>query len=151
MSNMKWSMLTDLQLGKYGEYYSKMEFSSYGFYVYTPDVDDHGIDFVVEDKQGNFHAVQVKSIRKTGYVYIVKKHKLDYICLLHFVDEKMPKMYVLPINAWNTANPALVDRLYDKPGQKSLPEWGINYSKKNIELLSDYIADKFLLTLKNMR
>mgnify|MGYP000860660498 FL=1 len=144
MPNTKWSTLSDLQLGKYGEYYSKMEFLSYGFYVYTPDIDDHSIDFIIEDKQGKFYAVQVKSIRKMGYVYITKKHKLDYICLLHFIDGNVPKMYVLPIDSWDAANPALVDRLYDKLGQKSKPEWGINFSMKNVDLLDEYVADTFL-------
>ena len=29
----------------------------------------------------------------------------------------------------------LVDRNYDKPGQKSKTEWGINYSKKNVDMI----------------
>ena len=45
---MKWFELTPLQLGRYAEYYSKMEFASYGFEVYTSEVDDHGVDFIVK-------------------------------------------------------------------------------------------------------
>ena len=41
-------------------------------------------------------------------------------------------------------NAVLVDRKYDKPGQKSEPEWGINISKKNYGLLDAYRADKWL-------
>jgi hypothetical protein len=43
--------LTGLQLGRYAEYYAKMEFASYGFEVYTSEVDDHGVDFVVKEER----------------------------------------------------------------------------------------------------
>ena len=38
MPNLNWSKLTGLQLGRYAEYYAKMEFASYGFEVYTSEV-----------------------------------------------------------------------------------------------------------------
>ena len=48
MPNLNWSKLTGLQLGRYAEYYAKMEFASYGFEVYTSEVDDHGVDFIAK-------------------------------------------------------------------------------------------------------
>lgn len=54
MPNTTWSKLNSLQLGRYAEYYSKMEFASYGFEVYTSELDDHGIDFIVKTKAGLF-------------------------------------------------------------------------------------------------
>ena len=49
MPNTSWSNLNHMQLGKYAEYYAKMEFTSYGYDVYTSEVDDHGVDFVARD------------------------------------------------------------------------------------------------------
>ena len=43
MLNMNWSRLSRLQIGRYAEYYAKMEFASYGFDVYTSEVDDYGV------------------------------------------------------------------------------------------------------------
>lgn len=61
MPNLKWSELTPMQLGQYAEYYSKMEFTSYGYDVYTSEVDDHGVDFVAKDSKSDiFYEVQVK-------------------------------------------------------------------------------------------
>ena len=58
---MKWDKLNQRQLGQYGEYYAKMEFASYGYDVYTSEVDDHGVDFVARDiVTGTFYEVQVK-------------------------------------------------------------------------------------------
>jgi len=76
MPNLEWFQLNSLQLGRYGEYYAKMEFASYGMDVYTSEVDDHGVDFVAKTKSGKFIEIQVKSIRveKTGYVFMTKEH-----------------------------------------------------------------------------
>ena len=52
MPRMKWYELNQRQLGQYGEYYAKMEFASYGYDVYTSEVDDHGVDFVARDENG---------------------------------------------------------------------------------------------------
>lgn len=37
MPDTNWSKLNKLQLGRYAEYYAKMEFASYGFEVYTSE------------------------------------------------------------------------------------------------------------------
>ena len=66
MPNTDWSKLNSLQLGRYAEYFAKMEFASYGLEVYTCEVDDHGVDFIVKDKKGRFCEIQVKSLRNKG-------------------------------------------------------------------------------------
>lgn len=149
MPNTNWSKLNHLQLGRYAEYYAKMEFASYGFEVYTSEVDDHGVDFVAKiPGENKFYEVQVKSVRDYGYIYMAKSKMPELstdrlVCYLHFVDGKLPDVFVIPAVAWKNPNAVLVDRKYDKPGQKSEPEWGINISKKNYDLLSDYRADNW--------
>ena len=146
MPRMIWSELAPLQLGKYAEYYAKMEFTSYGYDVYTSEVDDHGVDFVVKYR-GDFREVQVKSVRKAHYVFIPKdKIVLDekhLVCLLVFTDGKLPAVYIIPATAWLTPNEVFVDRAYGKPGQNSKPEYGINITKKTASLLEPYRADYY--------
>lgn len=48
MPNTKWAQLSPLQLGQYGEYYVNVGFASYGWDIYTSEVDDHGVDFVAK-------------------------------------------------------------------------------------------------------
>lgn len=150
MPNTNWSQLNHLQLGRYAEYYAKMEFASYGFEVYTSEVDDHGVDFVAKlPGKNKFYEVQVKSVRDYGYIYMAKSKMPELseerlVCYLHFVDGKLPDVFVIPATAWKNPNVVLVDRKYDKPGQKSEPEWGINISKKNYDLLANYKADNWL-------
>src|SRR6185295_2213517 len=87
-----WSRLSRLQLGKYGEYLAKMEFLPHGCDVFTSEVDDHGIDFVVRTSQGQHFDVQVKSFRtqigQTPYVFMQKsKFRINpalLLALVHF-------------------------------------------------------------------
>ena len=53
MPKKNWSELSKQQIGRYAEYYAKMEFASYGFEVYTSEVDDHGVDFVAKLPNSN--------------------------------------------------------------------------------------------------
>lgn len=151
MPRMIWSDLNKFQLGRYAEYYAKMEFASYGYYVFASEVDDHGIDFIAKScKDGQYYEIQVKSIRKShdgGYVFIPKdKMKLNpncLVCLLIFEDGRLPDCYVIPSLAWSTPGPLLVSRDYGKAGQTSKPEWGINISQKNMPLLAQFRAEEF--------
>lgn len=149
---MDWKALSKTgkkKFGTYGEYYAKMEFASYGLDVYTSEVDDHGIDFVVKGAHG-FYEIQVKSIQlSTGYVYMTKKHFSSdnphlYLCLLLFQQGRLPDLYLIPSAAWRRETPLLRCHSYDKPGLKSKPEYGLNLSKKNLPLLEDYAFPKII-------
>ncbi|MGN0618400.1 MAG: DUF4365 domain-containing protein [Ruminiclostridium sp.] len=152
MPNMKWFDLSPLQLGRYAEYYAKMEFTSYGFEVYTSEVDDHGVDFVVKyHSTATYYEIQVKACRKSKYVFEPKDKmplsETRILCLLNFREGKLPDMYLIPSLEWMNPNGVLVDREYDKPGQKSKPEWGINVSTKNLPALEKYRASRFFEAL----
>lgn len=148
MPSTKWSKLNSMQLGRYAEYYAKMEFASYGWDVYTSEVDDHGVDFVARPPQSNcFYEIQVKSCRNYTYVFIPKEKMpisdTRLFCYLRFEDGKTPDFYVIPSKAWETPNAVLVDYPYDKPNQKSAPEWGISISKTKLALLEPHRAEMF--------
>ena len=150
MPCMNWSGLDHLQLGKYAEYYAKMEFTSYGYEVYTSEVDDHGVDFIAKAPvSADFYEVQVKSVRKTNYAFI-SKNKIIFdnkhlVCFMKFKDGEMPVVYVIPITAWAKPNAVLVDRNYDN----GKAEWGINYSEKNQHFIEQYKLDNFFMRDKS--
>ena len=144
--NTDWSQLFPLQLGKFGEYYAKMEFASYGYDVYTSEVDDHGVDFVAKDPNtGIFFEVQVKSLYKSNYSYISKKKLVlderHLVCVLQFLQCQLPTVYVITATAWNHPNAVLTD--YEYTDLKSKPEWGIRLSEKNLPLIEKYKAEKY--------
>jgi hypothetical protein len=150
MPNLCWDNLNSLQLGRYAEYYAKMEFASYGFEIYTSEVDDHGVDFIMKYKKQSFYEIQVKSLResnKGNYIFITKD-KMDVtdtnrlICFIHFRNDQYPVVYIIPASVWKNPNNVFVSRDYiDK---KSEPEWGINYSKKNRDSLDNYLIQNFI-------
>lgn len=151
MPNTNWSSLSGMQLGRYAEYFAKMELASYKFEVYTSEVDDHGIDFVIKERQSaRFYEIQVKSIRNNGYVFMPKStwninQDNLYLVLLIFNDGKLPDVYLIPAKAWKTTNEVFKDKEYK--GLKSDPEYGLNLSIKHQHLLDDYRLEKVYSTL----
>lgn len=155
MPNLKWSDLPSrVQVGRLGEYYAMIECTSYGFEVYSSEVDDHGVDFVAKGPNGVFYEVQVKSLRAntSSYTFVQKnKNKLDanhLICFVYFVDDKHPDCYVIPSTVFIEAegepkgSTPFVSRNYTD--LKSPPEYGINVSEKNLVKLQEYRAEKIL-------
>lgn len=68
---MSINKLNKVQIGRYAETLTKMEFMRLGLEVYSSEVDDRGIDFVV-GRDNNYYAIQVKSSRKLNYIYLKK-------------------------------------------------------------------------------
>jgi len=149
MNKYNWSRLNHLQLGQYAEYFAKMEFTLYNFDVYTSEVDDKGIDFVIRKDENQYYDVQVKSVRRFNYIYYPKKtftlrgNLLAVVVLFH--EGKLPKMYLIPSTEWNEPNALLASRDYE--GKESPPEWGLNLSKKNCPLLDNYEFDEMIKRL----
>jgi hypothetical protein len=145
----EWKHLSKLQLGKYAEYLVKMEFTSYGFEVFSPEVDEHGIDFIVKGKRYPFIEIQVKSTRKSANI-LAEKKKFDinnknlFMAVVIFKDGAIPHIYLIPADAWKKGNALLVERNYGKQGQTSKPEYGLNISNKNFEMLKQYEFEKII-------
>lgn len=148
-THLDWSHLNHLQLGRYSEYLAKMEFTRFGYDVYTAEVDDKGIDFVVRQSGERYFDVQVKSCRDYNYVCF-RKDKFEirpnlWAVVLTFTDGEAPKVYLIPSSTWNKPNELFVSR--DFEGKKSKPEWGLNLSKKNLSMLDKYQFDKMVEAL----
>jgi hypothetical protein len=142
-----WSRLKPPQLGRYAEYLVKMEFTLHGFDVYTAEVDDKGIDFVIRreriqgtDVSFDYYDVQVKSVRKFNYVFFLKEKfalRDDLLAAIGlFEDGSLSRLYSIPATAWQRPNALFADRNYE--GLKSKPEWGLNLSRRNLTLLEPH-------------
>lgn len=132
-----------MQLGRYAEYFAKLEFASYGLEVFSSEVDDRGIDFIVKNKAGILSEIQVKSLRGTGYVF-ARKSKFNicnpnlYMALLIYRKDMMLDFFLIPAKTWAIPDAIFVDRDYSKPDQTSKPEYGINISVKNYSILQAF-------------
>ncbi len=144
-----WTRLNHLQIGKYAEYFVKMEFTLYGFDVYSSEVDDRGIDFVIRRSAGHYYDVQVKSVRELNYIYFPKAKFLlrDNLlaAIVLFMPEREPALFLVPARVWEHPSPLFVSRDYE--GKQSKPEWGLNLSHKNLTLLEPYRFEVVVETL----
>lgn len=158
MEKYDWGKLNHLQLGRYAKYFVKMEFTRYGFDVYTAEVDDKGIDIIVRKEyhpgetevEYRYYDVQVKSVRRMNYVFLrkdkfmLRENLLAAVCI--FEDGELPNLYLIPAMEWHLPNALLANRDYE--GLKSRPEWGLNLSRRNLELLARY---RFDLTIEKIQ
>ncbi len=141
--NMLWSSgsLTPQKVGVFCEYYAKMTLISYGVNIYTSEIDDHGIDFIAEGRNG-FLKFQVKGIRGSSqYVFMPKEYfniadDAMFLLLVLLIDEEHPDMYIIPTSAWRQKNSVFVSHDYE--GKKSKSEYGVNVSRKNMPALEKY-------------
>lgn len=139
----QWSHLNNIQLGRYAEYLAKMEFVLLGCDVFSSEVDDHGIDFVVRTTKGVHYDVQVKSYRpkvgKNPYIFM-RKTKFDpsptlLLLLIQFVDGNPPTLFLVQSSVESKHHPLFENREYGE-GKKSKPEWGITINKSKLATLS---------------
>jgi len=147
MNKYDWDRLNRQQLGKYAEYFTKMEFILYGLEVYTTEVDDRGIDYVIK-KDGRYYDIQVKSIRfpVTNYIYMKKKgfqlRENLFLVLVLFRQWQEPELFLIPSKAWEEPNDAFKDHNHYRE-----PEWGLNISNRTLKTLEEYRFDKMINTL----
>lgn len=144
-----WKRLNHLQVGKFSEYFVKMELTLYGFDIYTSEVDDRGIDFVIRKSRDRYYDVQVKSIRGLGYIFFPKSkfdlHPNLLAAIVVLQPMESPHLFLVPSVVWEKPNRLFVDREYI--GKKSPPEWGLNLNKTTYTLLADYSFEKIITSL----
>jgi len=149
MDKYDWTKLNPLQLGRYAEYYVKMEFTLLGFDIYEPGVDDRGVDFVIRKNYSTFYDIQAKSLCKASYAFMLKEkfalRKNLYLALVLFKQEKPPELYLIPSLDWRKPNELLVGRDYVQ--KKSKPEWGISVTNKSLSRLQKYQFERIAATL----
>lgn len=146
MERHVWSRLNHLQIGRYAEYFTKLEFTMYGFDVYGAEVDDRGIDFVIRKGVDRYYDVQVKSQRMgkgraSPYIFMRKSQfeprETLLLAVVLFEDGEVPRLYLIPSTEWLVHNPLFVSRDYGE-GRKSPPEWGLSITRGNLQSLEEY-------------
>lgn len=144
-----WSRLNHLQVGKYAEYFAKMECVLHGFDVYSAEVDDKGIDFVIRKSSDRYYDVQVKSVRHFNYIFF-QKSKFELranmlAAVVFFIPNEAPNLFLIPSTVWLSPNACFVSR--DYTDKKSKPEWGLYVTSKTYSMLAEYSFDKVAGTL----
>ncbi|MEZ8882548.1 hypothetical protein AB4559_06235 [Vibrio sp. 10N.222.51.C8] len=144
----QWKKLNNQQKGTYGEYFAKMEFTMFGFEVYTAEVDDRGIDFIAR-KGGQFFEVQVKTITNENQQFIteskLKSSASFLVVLVRLVEGESPTISVFSGDMWCSEDGLLIYKSYE--GLKSAPEYRIQLTKRRVPLLEKYSFEKFAATI----
>ena len=124
-SEWQWKSLSTSQVGRYGEYWVKMELTRQHLDIFTAEIDDHGIDVVVRSRDGNRYAdIQVKTVRSLTYVFMTDEvfplRNNLYVALVLLFEGQPPQLCLIPQSAWEHKHAYLVH--HDYVGLKSKPE-----------------------------
>ena len=140
LHNHRWSYLNHLQIGRFGEYLVKMELTRYGLDLYSSEVDNREIGFIVRLSESKYLDIQVKTVRILNYIFFRKRvfHPREnlYAAIVILQENQPPDLFLIPSIAWMKPDSLLVSRDYEEA--ESDPEWGINLSEKNLELLDRF-------------
>ena len=106
---------------------------------------------MARSENGKFYEVQVKSLRKSGYVFLRKEHCVPaphrLLAFVLFRDNEEPVAYLIPTTVWLATSGPFVSRDYGE-GKKSAPEWGLTVSDKRLPELEAY---RFGVTATGLR
>lgn len=140
MKKMNQSKSKHLHLGRIGELLMKAEFIKSGFDVFSTEVDDKGIDFILRNEEGKHFDIQVKATNQK-YVFMRKEVFIPsinlYVALL-ILNKRGEQFFVLipSLDFIKEDKPIfLVDRNFE--GKKSPPEYGIYTSDKYLEKIRE--------------
>ena len=150
MTNTEWASLNSLQLSQFAEYLIKMEFASYGFEIYIPDVDCPNGNFLTKKGDGPYFKIQVKSVRGLKSIYFADKFNIKedlFGALVLFISAWSPQLYLIPSTAWKITDGLFVTR--SSIGENSISEWGLSLSSKNLDHLNSYLFDKIITDLSD--
>ncbi len=149
---------TNLYVGEFGEQLVKLNFVINEIDTFTPLIDDKAIDFIARIDENSYYDVQVKTIRltKDRYFYETKEkwgEEIRQHLLIAFVillANKEPTLLLIPGKQWKEES--LLNKIFsnrDYNGLKSKPEWGLNFTSKNLE----YLVEKYEInkTLENLK
>ena len=143
-----WSQLNRQQKGTYGEYIAKMEFVMYGYLVFSAEVDDRGVDFVVRNDAGRHFDVQVKTVTGRNYTFIYEsKFREDlWICLIVLTEGEHPALYLFSGRDWNSDTSGLLQH-HHYPKSKEA-EYGIHATKTRSSAMERFAFDQSVERLR---
>lgn len=138
--------MSNIELSKYAKEFFKARLESLGFNLV--DINLGNVDACVKTKD-KYYKFKVKSIRKpsTGYIKIKKKDvDIDdeslFISTILFYDTGISDIFLIPAADLENDNDLFRNRDYHN--LKSTPEWGLNVTEKNMDILNQYKISKVL-------
>jgi hypothetical protein len=138
--------LTNQQLGRFAEYHVRMALSRAGLDVYTPAIDDRGIDLIVRLGIAHYVEIQVKATRGLQYVFLRKQvfpiHPNRFLAYVYFVGDEAPTIYLIPSTAWRIPDDLFVSHDYE--GKRSAPEYGLSLTPRKLLRLEPYRLEQVL-------
>ena len=134
---MEWEKFDKVDQNKCAKCIAQMKFVSFGFELCHPQRGDR-CAFAIKYKSRSFK-IQLRSLRRFDYACISRENfniNNEYLFLVFvaFNNNEVPNIFLIQATEWRTPNNLLKIGVYPN----ALPDYGIRYSQKNLNLLSEY-------------
>jgi hypothetical protein len=133
----KWSNLNHIELNRYGKELITNKLIQLGM-----SIRELNKDLIAHGPNGVEKRIQVKCIRSSTKYVLLPKSRFDandeelILLLIIFHETKQPDYYLIPSIAFKEPNDLFKDR-----DHYEVPEYGMNVSAKNLDLLNNYKLD----------
>lgn len=120
------------------------ELNRHGIKCSNIDSRNLGYDIVADLPNGRELKIIVRVISSLGGYTFVRQNKFDVsdsnlvLAVLYLQNIQVNEIYFFPASAWSGGNYPFVYYPYDNPELISLPEYGITFSQKTIDLISRF-------------
>ena len=120
----------------------------YGYLVFSAEIDDRGVDFVVRNDAGRHFDVQVKTVTDRNYTYITESKFSEslWICLVVLTEGDHPTLYLFSGRDWNSDTSNLLQRHHFPKSKEA--EYGIHIAKKRVLVMKRFAFDQSVERLR---
>lgn len=143
-----------VQLNKYAIELFKRAFISNGFSIEESPQPIGEVNFLAFSKSNKTLKIKVRSVTRIGGYIFIEKSKFNtsdpslYMAVIYKPENKSEQLlYLVPAVNWKKNIYPFSGKDYNKPGQKSSPEWGICYSEKAKDAMEPY---RFNIIIKSI-
>ena len=120
----------------------------YGYLVFSAEIDDRGVDFVVRNDAGRHFDVQVKTVTCWKYTYITESKFSEslWICLVVLAEGVHPTLYLFSGRDWDLDTSGLLRRNHFPNAKEA--EYGIHIAKKRVSVMKQFAFDQSVEKLR---
>ena len=120
----------------------------YGYLVFSAEIDDRCVDFVVRNDAGRHFDVQVKTVTDKNYTFVCESKCSEdlWICLVVLTESDHPTLYLFSGRDWNSDTSGLLQH-HHYPKSKEA-EYGIHAAKTRARAMKPFAFDQSVERLR---
>ena len=120
----------------------------YGYLVFSAEIDDRGVDFVVRNEAGKHFDIQVKTVTDRNFTYITESKFSEslWVCLVVLTEGKLQTLYLFSGRDWSSDTRGLLRRHHFPKSREA--DYGIHIAKKRMLIMEQFAFNRSVERLR---